>query len=566
MKDVEKTEEKKQYLFPLESIKKHALWIASRYEDNPFFVATYLSELLKANELDDPDNPDIEKIHSIIREMIERSSKQEEQESEYNLLKNDEIEKALQEASKEIYFRKQIEEFYLPKQLIDAIIENGEIPDKSEESFIGVGFLDIADYTYLSKFLTPMENQIVLNGLYAAFSWVLKRHGGYLNKIEGDSLMFHFGGNIDPHVKSLSEEEARIYIAKELFYTCVEMQRVAFLFNEANDSFLYGNKSKDIREQITKAFEIIGSMRNSELSQSINAFFQIRIRIGANIGEVTMGNFGPEGSKQWDVIGVPVIKAKRMETTAPIGGFRISEELYDVIKSTGIVDDYFNRFKREASALFSSFSKITMEELFKFSKVTLKEKKSATFVTYSIQVNPGLPEAIMKQVDLLLNRGEAGADRIIDLLQYYRGNRFVINKIEEAFNERNIHIRKSDLYHFMFPRRYEEMLQSSHGDDTVVQETISEKYSLFDIFEMLGVLQDTIKSEFVAGEKPELSFRDYGEYMTALKTWVIEKNSLKEKRVYQRNYFYNYIFPMIFMSIRTSIIEYQNKDAELTEV
>ncbi len=556
----------KQFLFPPESIKKHALWVEQYYHDNPTLAAAYLSELLKVNMLEDSDSPEALEIRAIIKRMNERSlSPLTENENNSGLLKNAEVEKALQEASKEIFFRKQIEEFYLPKQLVDAIMENGEIPDKSEESFIGVGFLDIADYTYLSKFLTPLENQIVLNGLYAAFSWVLQRHGGYLNKIEGDSLMFHFGGNIDPYVKNLSDKEARVYITKELFYTCVEMQRVAFQFNEANDSFLYGNKSKEIKDQITKAFEIIGSMRNSDLSQSINAFFQIRIRIGANIGEVTMGNFGPEGSKQWDVIGVPVIKAKRMETTAPIGGFRISEEMYDVIKATGIVNDYYNRFTREASALFSAFKEITMEELFKFSQVSLKEKKSATFVTYSIQVNPGLPEAIMKQVNLLLNRGEAGADRIVDLLQYYRGNKFVINKIEEAFKERNIHIRKNDLYRFMFPNKYDEMVESAGSDEQLDQE-IFDEYTLFDIFQMLGALQDTIKTESNMEQKPELSFSDYKKYMSALKEWVIKKNSVKEKRVYQRNYFFNYIFPMMFISIRTSIIEYQNKDAELTEV
>lgn len=295
-------------------------------------------------------------------------------------------------------------------------------------------------------------------------------------------------------------------------------------------------------------------MRNSEFSQSINAFFQIRIRIGANIGEVTMGNFGPEGSKQWDVIGVPVIKAKRMESTAPVGGFRISQELFDVLKENGIVDDYYKRFKREAQALFGSFSNITMDELFKFSKVTLKEKKGAEFATYSIQVNPGLPEAIMRQVDLLLNRGEEGADRIVNLLQYYRGNKFVINKIESAFVERKIQIRKGDIYHFIFPRKYEMLLDAAKGDGDAVNRELGEKYSLFDIFQMLGSLQDTLKTEFDFEEKPVLTFENYNAYMDSLRKWVIEKNSLKEKRVYQRNYFYNYVFPMVFLSIRTSIL------------
>ena len=66
----------------------------------------------------------------------------------------------------ELEFRKEIEEFYLPKQLVDAIFDLGEIPKYSIVTHIGIGFIDIADYTYISKFLSPNENQSVLNGLY----------------------------------------------------------------------------------------------------------------------------------------------------------------------------------------------------------------------------------------------------------------------------------------------------------------------------------------------------------------------------------------------------------------
>ena len=113
---------------------------------------------------------------------------------------------------------------------MDAIVDAGGIHTKSKETKIAIGFLDISHYTFLSQFLSPPENQTVLNGLYSAFHWVLKKHGGYLNKIEGDSLMFHYGGPIDPHVKDLDEDEAEKRNARELFYTCVELQRISSLF------------------------------------------------------------------------------------------------------------------------------------------------------------------------------------------------------------------------------------------------------------------------------------------------------------------------------------------------
>ncbi len=473
---------------------------------------------------------------------------------------------ALEKASKEISIRKQIEDYYLPKQLVDAIVENGSIPDESEQCVVGIGFIDIADYSFLSKFLTPMENQIVLNGLYASFSWVLQQHGGYLNKIEGDSLMFHYGGNIDPKIRELDPDEAEKYIAQELFYTCIHMQRVAFLFNDANDSFLYGSDNEDIQKQVDEAFKIISTMRNSELAQTINAFFQIRIRIGANIGEVTIGNFGPEGGKQWDIIGVPVINAKRMESTAPIGGFRISETLYKILDDTGLTEAYYHRFKREAEAMFGSFSTITREELFKFGKVTLKDKKGAEFNTYSIQVNPALPEAMMNQVELLVNRDEVGAQRIVQLLQYYRGNKFVINAIEATLISKDIILRKANIFSYIFPLKYKTLLEDYDGNIQKIEEYLSSEYRVFDLFEMMGYLQDLIKEEMEYRESPNILFENYDTYIKELEKNTKKENDIKETRVYQRNYFYSFIYPMVFKSINASILEYQHKTGELTEV
>jgi adenylate cyclase len=128
-----------------------------------------------------------------------------------------------------------------------------------------------------------------------------------------------------------------------------------------------------------------------ELLDSFNAFFQIRIRIGASIGEVNVGNFGPAGAKQWDVIGEPVIIAKRMETTAPVGGVRISEDFYKILDSYGIVKDYCKRLQKEAVGYNSPYRDIDPDEVFSYSNVNIKEKKNAKFHSYSVQVNANLP-------------------------------------------------------------------------------------------------------------------------------------------------------------------------------
>ncbi len=553
---------------PLDVIYEHSLEVARKYREAPEYVSLYVRELLRNNGLLESENEKAVELKKIIEEnenRVDRGEQSDELQRIRNFVEERDAALELQRASEEISFRKRIEEFYLPKQLVNAIIEKGEIPTTTAEQFVGIGFIDIADYTFLSKFLSPNENQAVLNGLYAAFNFVLNRHGGYLNKIEGDSLMFHFGGTLDPNVHDLDREQQERYIARELFYTCVEMQRVAFLFNQANDRFLY-NEEPGTRESISRAYEIIRTLRTSnELSPSINAFFQIRVRIGANIGEVTVGNFGPEGAKQWDIIGVPVIKAKRMESTAPVGGFRISEEFYNVLKSNGTVDEYYKRFKREAEALFGSFKHITMDELFKFGKVTLKDKRNAMFNTYSIQVNPGLPEAIMNQVDLLINKGQEGAQRILDMLKYYRGNRFVINGLESVFKRRGIYVRKQELLKLILPSMYERVLNENNGDTEKAHGAIENDYSLYSLFELLGRVQDTVKVDQLP-ERPDFDFSSYKQHMESIREWMEYENTYREKRVYQRTYFYNFIFPMVFYAIRACIIEFQQKAAELTEL
>ncbi len=457
----------------------------------------------------------------------------------------------------EITFRKEIEDYYLPKQLVDAIFDLGEIPNYSIITHIGIGFIDIADYSYISRFLSPNENQAVLNGLYTALNWVIRRHGGYLNKIEGDSLMFHFGGLTDPKVKKLSDQEAIEYIGREIFYTCVEMQRVVSLFNQANDKFIYENDDVATKEALRRAFDIIGTMRNSmELSAAFNALFQIRVRIGANIGEVTVGNFGPDGAKQWDVIGIPVIVAKRMESTAPIGGLRISQNLYEVLEKAGIVDAYHQRFQREAQAMFSSFRYITRNELFRYSKVTLADKKNAEFDTYSVQVSPGLPEALASQVTLLIDKGEQGADRILEFLQYYRGNRFVIMAIQRVFDRKGIFIRRDRILEVISPKKYGSYLKSHGGDRQAAAEEIASDYTLYNLFELLGEYQDQMNALDVHREfTPD--FNDYDHYMHQQHKILKRMFALKRSSTEKRLFFYSVVYPLVFRSIRTSILEYQ---------
>jgi len=455
--------------------------------------------------------------------------------------------------------RRRVEKYYLPTQLVDAIMALGEFPTAIEVTDVGIGFLDIADYSRLSHLLTPWENQDVLNGLYTAFHQVLQKHKGYLNKIEGDSIMFHFGGNIDAVVRGMEPLEARRYVARELFNTCVELQRKCALFNEANQQFLSEAKTSEVRTVLERAFRIISEIKGNPM---FGALYQIRVRIGASIGEVTIGNFGPEGAKQWDVIGSPVIEAKRMESTAPIGGLRISKSLYDILDESGKVDEYFDRFKREALLLDSRYTDITKDDLFRRSSVLLKDKGNVTFETYKVQVAAQLPNRIADQVRFLVRKGAGHTSQIMDLIQYYRGNRYVIWSIEDAFKELGIKIRKPFIFKTMYPSKYQRMVEKS--DEATADKAIEDGYSLYDLLERLGKFQDIVKERVPRAGKPE--YESYDSYMEDTVSQITAEFNRNRSRMVQRAYFFNVVYPLVFESIETSIRERQHEMGLLEEI
>ncbi|HNY21027.1 MAG TPA: adenylate/guanylate cyclase domain-containing protein [Treponemataceae bacterium] len=436
-----------------------------------------------------------------------------------------------------------IEKFYLPKHLVKAIFEIGHIPSNSQESQVGVGFIDIADYTHLSKFLSPKENQILLNGLYTAFQMVLERHGGFLNKIEGDSMMFQFDDVIDKRLWDLDHRGRIKYIAKELFYTCVEMQRVCILFNQANVEFIDENALPEAKKSLTDAFAIIQSLRSkNDLSSTLFAFFQIRIRIGANIGEVTIGNFGPIGSKHWDIIGLPVINAKRMEATAPVGGLRISEEFFDILMETGIAEDYLHEFRREAERLGSVYKRITHSELYKFREVVVQDKRNATYKTYSVQVYPALPESISQQSEALLLHDVQGARQIIEFFRYYRGNHYVIDSLETMLESKGINFRKEELFSLIAPKQAENWPQG-------------QKISLFMILNYLDRYMDQIHNARDECETPD--FLSYDQFMSTIRTNIQEAYEQKRTQIVKRTYYTDVVIHLVYTSMEAAIREYQ---------
>ena len=468
--------------------------------------------------------------------------------------------------SDELYLRRKIEDFYLPRQLVNAIVETGGILTQSEETFVGIGFLDISKYTFLSQFLSPPENQTVLNGLYSAFQWVLSKHGGYLNKIEGDSLMFHYGGPIDPIVKKAGSDGAVKLIARELFYTCVELQRVCSLFNDHNTNFLNKVSDESTVDAVLQSYRILAELRNGYASASFNALFQIRVRVGASFGRVLVGNFGPDGAKQWDVIGMPVIEAKRMESSAPVGGVRITENFFNILHESGVTREFHSRIRREAQALGSVYRSITFDELFQKAVVRLGSKKNAEFKSYSIQVNPALPESIRRQSRLLLTRGVSGADDIVDFIKYYRGNHFVINQLERLFEQKKVRIRKKRLVRVLQHCSLNAAVHQEGCNEEPPVEEINQKNSLFELLSMLGRIQDSVNHRPASQQGNQQEFQSYKSWMDDMHNCIHQNYTQSRSAAQKAYFFYNFIFPLFFENIKASILEYQEMSDEVEEL
>ena len=445
-----------------------------------------------------------------------------------------------------------IEEYYLPRHLVKAIYDIGHIPAHSREGQVGVGFIDIADYTRISKFLSPKENQVLLNGLYTAFQIVLERHGGFLNKIEGDSMMFHFDDIIDKRLWNLDHDQRVAFIARELFCTCVEMQRVCIHFNHADVEFLNASASEEARTALSDAYAIIKALRSKDdISSTLFAFFQIRIRIGANLGEVTIGNFGPGGSKHWDIIGLPVINAKRMESTAPIGGLRISSEFFVILMASGLADDYYKRFREEAKHLGSVYQNIRWDDLYRFREVVVQDKKGASYKTYSVQVYPALPESIARQTEELLNHGAQGVREILEFFRYYRANQYVIDRVEKLLESKGVIFRKDEILTMISPK-----IASAKKETGT-------RLNLFKILSYMDEYLDYVQAIPNDAELPD--FLCYSQYMTHKKEIMISFYEKRKQMLLQKTYFIDVVVQLVYASIESSILEYQIKQKEAAE-
>ena len=126
-------------------------------------------------------------------------------------------------------------------------------------------------------------------------------------------------------------------------------------------------------------------------------------------------------------------------------------------------------------------------------------------------------------------------------------------------------LRRGDILKIIYPRTFETIRKSCGGDLSRTTQAVEQRYRLYDLLEKLGDLQDKVK-EHVSFEAPRSPHFDYERRMPQEIDNVLTNYKLVERSVRLTNYFHNYVYPLVFRSIKVSILEHQNKVALVEEV
>ena len=71
---------------------------------------------------------------------------------------------------------------------------------------------------------------------------------------------------------------------------------------------------------------------------------------------------------------------------------------------------------------------------------------------------------------------------------------------------------------------------------------------------------------FEDGGQGEVPFQSYEQFMTSESERIAREYQNRKKYMLDRAYFFNVVFPLVFASVRTSILEYQAQVEDLEAV
>jgi adenylate cyclase len=181
---------------------------------------------------------------------------------------------------------------FISPEMVSQLIETQNINSLNRRTELTILFSDIRGFTTISEKLAPEEVVALLNPYLAAMTNVIHKHGGTVDKYEGDAIVAFFGEPIQ------YPDHARRAVLATL-----EMRQVLF---DLNQQWKAEGRSKD-------GFEI---------------------GIGLNTGQVFVGLLGSELRMNYTIIGDNANLASRLQDLTKEFGWPIliSESTYQLVK------------------------------------------------------------------------------------------------------------------------------------------------------------------------------------------------------------------------------------------
>ena len=184
---------------------------------------------------------------------------------------------------------------YVPPELVDEMAKNPEgYSMAGRRAELTVLFSDVRGFTTISEGLEPEQLAALMNEYLGAMTEVIRRHRGTLDKYIGDAIMAFWGAPVgDPDH------------AKNAVITALEMQ---------------------------KAMGVL----NTHLAEK--GWPELKIGIGVNTGNMTVGDMGSPVRKAYTVMGDAVNLGSRLEgITKQYGvGIVVGEETRDALKKEAV--------------------------------------------------------------------------------------------------------------------------------------------------------------------------------------------------------------------------------------
>ncbi len=180
---------------------------------------------------------------------------------------------------------------YVASSVVDELIKHPELLALGgEERVLSVMFSDVADFSTLSEKLTPSALVALLNEYLTAMTDIVIKHGGIIDKYQGDCIMAEFGA-------PLPLEDHAVRSCRAALEMVAELGRLREKWKEEGKP-------------------------------------QLHARVGINTGRVLVGNLGSKHFVDYTVMGDHVNLASRLEGANKPYGTRImvSEFTWEEVK------------------------------------------------------------------------------------------------------------------------------------------------------------------------------------------------------------------------------------------